>query len=255
MKIEKIPEDAVLIPGTVDEYIDRRGNVYGYDHRANHTCTPFIREQSTVYGYKYAKIRGVSTRVHRVVAEVFIPNPDNLPIVMHKNNIKHDNRVENLQWGTVKENTKQASRDKLLVNAKGAEDSQSIPCDMYETVTNKLIASFGSIREAALETGISAGAISAQLRAPSDIRKAAYFTHKDKGSRSHTIVVARDLISGDEVGRYPTIGKASEVTGIPSSIIEYQCRRKKRRIIKGNTAFSYMFLKGEEIIESKKRVE
>jgi hypothetical protein len=51
--------------------------------------------------------------IHRLVAETFIPNPDNLPVVDHINCNKLDNRVENLRWVTSSDNSQNWERENV----------------------------------------------------------------------------------------------------------------------------------------------
>lgn len=60
-------------------------------------------------------------KVHRAVAQAYIPNPENKPCVNHKNGIKTDNHVDNLEWATYAENTRHAFDTGLAVARKGEE--------------------------------------------------------------------------------------------------------------------------------------
>src|SRR5690606_17605322 len=52
-----------------------------------------------------------AVKVHRLVAEAFIPNPQNKPCVLHGRNGVSDNSVQNLRWGTQSENNLDTVRD------------------------------------------------------------------------------------------------------------------------------------------------
>lgn len=74
-----------------------------------------IKPQVDQEGYERLTIAGIGRqRVHRLVADVWVGNPDDKPQVDHKDNNKRNNRCENLQWVTSQENTAKAGRDGLI---------------------------------------------------------------------------------------------------------------------------------------------
>lgn len=67
-----------------------------------------LRKNRTGYNMVFLSKDGAPKihQVHRLVAQAFIPNPENKPCVNHKNGVRTDNRVENIEWCTFSENNK-----------------------------------------------------------------------------------------------------------------------------------------------------
>lgn len=92
-----------------------KGTIYGIISRRNHKNYGKLKRSgqlrkgsSNGFGYLHLQLSkdGTNTtiRIHRLVAEIFIPNPNNLPEVHHKDGNKINNHISNLVWSTTKDN-------------------------------------------------------------------------------------------------------------------------------------------------------
>lgn len=96
-------------------------------------------------------------KIHRLVAKAFIPNPNNLPEVNHKDEDKTNNNVDNLEFCTTRFNLTYGNRLKKVI------EKISKKCYQYD-LNKKLISIFPSTQEASRLTGILQSNITACCR-------------------------------------------------------------------------------------------
>lgn len=91
-------------------YVDNLGNVYSSKSGKLKEKKQFLK----TYGYLYVALcksnKHYYLRVHRLVAKAFIPNPNDLPQVNHKDENKLNNSADNLEWCTPHDNVMYGSR-------------------------------------------------------------------------------------------------------------------------------------------------
>lgn len=114
-------EERYVVPTAEWLLIDKNGN--GFSSRTGKPYKPeilhdgYIRYCATVNG------KSCRMRAHRAVALVFLDNPDNLPTVNHKNGIKSDNRLSNLEWSDLSYQQRHSVVKGLKINTKRGKDS------------------------------------------------------------------------------------------------------------------------------------
>ena len=122
-----------------------------------------LKKHKGTTGYYYinlsknSKIKQV--RVHRLVAETFIPNPNNLPCVNHKDGNKLNNNTSNLEWCSYSYNNSEAYKIGLKQNKYkgkyGKEAQFSKPLLQY-TLDNKFIKEWENASQVKRELGFCA---------------------------------------------------------------------------------------------------
>ena len=234
---EDIKEEMRLIKGSNTDYITPTSKIYkDYGGDMYYPKKNIINKYN---GYVYSDITYVKEngehynrqrRVHIILAEAYIPNPDNKPMVMHLDNDTTNNSIDNLCWGTNSENVRQAIREGRKNAPKGYDSSLSKPIIMYDSLTGQELKRFGSMREATRKTIYKSRHIVNQIKnKPSFLKYPVYFRYEEDGNIDPPIIVVEyDYDTDIEIKRFYNVAEASRKTNIPHQTINQQCLKNKK---------------------------
>lgn len=140
------------VVGYEDRYIvSEDGDIYS---KITHQL---LKKKIDRYGYATVGLsRNGKTKwftIHRLVATAFIPNPDNLPTVNHKDENKLNNAVHNLEWSTVKDNDNHGTRNERMAKSK-----KKNPIAQYDKNMTLIRVHLG-IKDAQRNTGVNRNSI------------------------------------------------------------------------------------------------
>lgn len=148
-----------------------------------------LKQGSLVRGYKgvglYKNGKEKTQKVHRLVAEAFIPNPNNYPEVNHKNEDTSDNRVTNLEWCTSKYNSNYGTRTQRIAqkNLNRNKSKRVLQLDL----SGNLIHVWPSASETQ-RNGFSQGNVSACCRGERKTHKGYKWQYAKEEKQCHSII-------------------------------------------------------------------
>ena len=105
-KLDEIAKEILFYPGLKGYRVTRCGQIVSFKREK----PVIMKQQRGNHGYMGASLRNCITndsethRTHRLVALVYCPNPNNKPMVLHKDGNQTNNNANNLYWGTHAEN-------------------------------------------------------------------------------------------------------------------------------------------------------
>jgi hypothetical protein len=167
----------------------------------------------------------VSCRVNRLVALTYIPNPENLPVVNHKNTITTDNRRKNLEWTTHVGNSEHS--EKLGLRSVRTRSVVQMDLDGNELVE------YDSITEASRQTGIDTRRISAVCKKVTARTRSYRWRYKDDEEweipvRKNCKGVEKLDLSGNVIQKYKSMGDAIKDNSISTDMVLWHAIDEKK---------------------------
>ena len=136
-----------IIPNYENYYIYDNGDVL------NTSTNKMLKGSIGEHGYKYYRLSKNNKKkmfyAHRLVAEAFIENPNNLPIVNHKDGNKLNNNIDNLEWVSQTDNMKHAHKTNLIAQVSKHEYyKENLEGEEWKKVPNLhySVSTFGRVR-------------------------------------------------------------------------------------------------------------
>jgi hypothetical protein len=105
----QLPEDAKQVPGHPSYFVTPMGDIYsmqGNKKTLEKLSVPTKRKYRSLNLCCGKRSKMKIINLHRIMAELFIENPNNYPFVLHNDSNPSNNSIENLRWGTHNDNMK-----------------------------------------------------------------------------------------------------------------------------------------------------
>ena len=178
------------------------------------------------YGFSYDG-KYVAKRINRLVAELFIPNPDNLPEVNHIDENTDNNRIDNLEWCTHKYNMNYGTRINRVIE----KTSKSI--EQYD-LNGNFIKEWDSLAKASRELNISRGTLCSCIKGQVKSCGGYQWKYKDRDkniNKYNSKIVIRKVVQLDlnnnVINIYDNLHEAKRCTGIFTTQIRKCCNKEK----------------------------
>lgn len=216
--------------------VSNMGRVRSLDHiSSNRLFKGKVMSQFNIYTpgkrhpfpYKQVKLtkngKDKMLLVHRLVAMAFLPNPQNLPFINHKDENPSNNRADNLEWCTPKYNSSYGGLPQYLSEVNGREVLQF-------SLKGEFVAKYVSLQKAQQDTKINASSILRVCKGrerhaggfkwryliPTSEEEKALQARQEKEEKRR---VAQLSLEGSVIAVYDTLTDAAKTTKIPISLL------------------------------------